>query len=116
MTQVQSKALRPLALLGDKRFPGLPEVPVLRETGGALANFNVASWNGLAVPAKTPREVVLKLNREIQTILNAPDVKKRLSDLNVIAQGSTPEGAADILNGDIRRWAEVIARAKIEKQ
>jgi tripartite-type tricarboxylate transporter receptor subunit TctC len=116
MPQVQSKALRPLALMGDKRFPGLPEVPVLRETGGALGNFNVASWNGLAVPAKTPREVVLKLNREIQIILNAPDVKKRLSDLNVMAQGSTPEGAADILNGDIRRWAEVIARAKIEKQ
>jgi tripartite-type tricarboxylate transporter receptor subunit TctC len=116
MPQVQSKALRPLALMGDKRFPGLPEVPVLRETGAALANFNVASWNGLAVPAKTPREVVLKLNREIQTILNAPDVKKRLSDLNVMAQGSTPEGAADLLNADIRRWAEVIARAKIEKQ
>jgi len=89
---------------------------LLRETGGHLASFNVASWNGLAVPAKTPREVVLKLNREIQTILNAPDVKKRLSDLNVIAQGSTPEGAAEILNADIRRWAEVIARAKIEKQ
>lgn len=116
MPQVQSKALRPLALMGDKRFPGLPDVPVLRESGGTLANFNVASWNGLAVPAKTPREVVLKLNREIQTILNAPDVKKRLSDLNVIAQGSSPEGAADILNADIRRWAEVIARAKIEKQ
>ncbi len=116
MPQVQSKALRPLALMGDKRFPGLPDVPVLRETGGTLASFNVASWNGLAVPAKTPRDVVLKLNREIQNILNAPDVKKRLSDLNVIAQGSTPEGAADILNTDIRRWAEVIARAKIEKQ
>jgi tripartite-type tricarboxylate transporter receptor subunit TctC len=116
MPQVQSKALRPLALMGDKRFPALPDVPLLRETGGHLANFNVASWNGLAVPVKTPREVVLKLNREIQTILNAPDVKKRLSDLNVIAQGSTPEGAAEILNADIRRWAEVIARAKIEKQ
>ncbi|NBX56006.1 MAG: tripartite tricarboxylate transporter substrate binding protein [Betaproteobacteria bacterium] len=116
MPQIQSKALRPLALMGDKRFPGLPDVPVLREAGGTLANFNVASWNGLAVPAKTPREVVVKLNREIQTILAAPDVKKRLSDLNVTAQGSTPEGAADLLNADIRRWAEVIARAKIEKQ
>jgi len=116
MPQVQSKALRPLALMGDKRFPGLPDVPVLRESGAALANFNVASWNGLAVPAKTPRDVVVKLNREIQTILNAPDVKKRLSDLNLNAQSSTPEQVAEVLAADIKRWHEVITKAKIEKQ
>jgi tripartite-type tricarboxylate transporter receptor subunit TctC len=116
MAQVSSKALRPVALLGEKRLATLPEVPTVRESGGALASFNVTSWNGLAVPAKTPKDVVAKLSREIQTVLANPEVKKRLSDLTLNAQGSTPEHVSDLLASEIKRWAEVIARAKIEKQ
>jgi tripartite-type tricarboxylate transporter receptor subunit TctC len=116
MPQVNSKALRPIALLGEKRMAALPDVPTVRESGDALSNFNVTSWNGLAVPAKTPKDVVAKLNREIQIILANPEVKKRLSDLSLNAQGSTPEQVGDLLSSEIKRWAEVIARAKIEKQ
>ena len=116
MPQVQAKALRALALMGEQRFSGLPEVPVLRESGGSLAQFHVASWNGLAGPAKTPRDVVSRLNREIQTILKMPDVLKRTSELNVSLQGGTPEQAYELLVADIRRWAEVIERAKIPRQ
>ncbi len=116
MPQINSKALRPVALLGEKRMATLPDVPTVRESGGTLANFNVTSWNGLAVPAKTPKDVVARLHREIQTILANPDVKKRLSDLSLNAQGSTPEQVGDLLGSEIKRWAEVIARAKIEKQ
>jgi tripartite-type tricarboxylate transporter receptor subunit TctC len=116
MPQVSAKALRPVALLGEKRMAALPDVPAARESGGALANFNVTSWNGLAVPAKTPKDVVAKLNREIQIILANPEVRKRLSDLSLNAQGSTPEQVSDLLAAEIKRWAEVIARAKIEKQ
>jgi tripartite-type tricarboxylate transporter receptor subunit TctC len=116
MPQINSKALRPIALLGEKRAAALPEVPTVRESGGALSNFNVTSWNGLAVPAKTPKDVVNKLNREIQTVLSNPDVKKRLSDLSLNAQGSTPEQVGDLLSGEIKRWAGVITKAKIEKQ
>ena len=116
MPQITGKALRPVAVLGDKRSPALADVPALREAGGSLSQYNASSWNGLAVPAKTPREVVLRLNREIQAILAKPDVVKRLADLSLHAQGSSPEQAADILNRDIKRWADVIAKAKIEKQ
>jgi tripartite-type tricarboxylate transporter receptor subunit TctC len=116
MPQVNSKALRPVALLGERRMAALPDVPTVRESGGSLSNFNVTSWNGLAVPAKTPKDVVAKLNREIQTILANPEVKKRLSDLSLNAQGSTPEQVTDLLTSEIKRWAEVIGRAKIEKQ
>jgi tripartite-type tricarboxylate transporter receptor subunit TctC len=80
-----------------------------------LANFNVSSWNGLSVPAKTPRDVVQRLSRELQTILAMPDVKKRLLELSLYAQGSTPEQAAELLNQDIKRWGEVIAKSRIEK-
>lgn len=116
MPQINSKALRPVALLGDKRYALLPDVPTVRESGGTLSSFNVTSWNGLAVPAKTPKDVVAKIHREIQTVLDNPDVKKRLSDLSLNAQGSSPEQAGDLLASEIRRWTDVIARAKIEKQ
>jgi len=115
MPQIQSKALRPVALLSDKRSPVLPDVPAVKEAGGNLANFNVSSWNGLSVPAKTPRDVVQRLSRELQTILAMPDVKKRLLELSLYAQGSTPEQAAELLNQDIKRWGEVIAKSRIEK-
>ena len=58
----------------------------------------------------------MRLNREIQTILQMPDVKKRLSDVNVNVQGGTPEQAAELLASDIQRWHEVIVKAKIDKQ
>jgi len=86
----------------------------VREAGGPLSQFNVSSWNGLSVPAKTPREVVQRLSRELQTILALPEVKKRLLELSLYAQGSTPEQAADILNQDIRRWTDVVAKSRVE--
>ncbi len=116
MPQITSKALRPVAVLSPARSPSLPEVPAVREAGGALASFNVASWNGLAVPAKTPKDVVARLNRELQTILANPEVKKRLADLSLHAQGGTPEQAAELLAAETKRWSEVIARAKVERQ
>lgn len=116
MPQIKSNALRPLALLGEKRAPSLPDVPTAQESGGTLAKFHASSWNGLAVPAKTPRDVVQRLSVEIQKVMDLPDVKKRLSDVNLYAQGSTPEQAASLLAQDIRRWGEVISKAKIEKQ
>ncbi len=116
MPQVNAKALRPMAVLGDKRSLTLPDVPAVREVGGSLSRFNVSSWNGLAVPAKTPKAVVTRLHRELQTILANPDVIKRLSDLSLHTQGGTPEQTAELLAAEIKRWSEVIARAKIEKQ
>ena len=116
MPQIASHALRPLALLGDGHSDKLPGVPAAHEAGGTLAKFSAASWNGLAVPAKTPKEIVSKLNREIVRILALPDVKLRLSDLTLAAQSSTPEQLSTLLDNDIRRWAAVIEQAKIPKQ
>lgn len=116
MAQISAKAIRPVAVLGDKRAAQLPDVPAARESGGALAAFNVSSWNGLAVPAKTPKDVIVRLNREVNAALNLPDIKKRLLDLNLVASGGTPEHAAEVLANDIKRWADVIARANIAKQ
>ncbi|WP_436190713.1 tripartite tricarboxylate transporter substrate binding protein [Pseudorhodoferax sp. LjRoot39] len=116
MSQISGKALRPLAVLGAKRTALLPDTPAARETGGSLANFDVASWNGLAVPAATPKDVVARLSKETNAALALPDVKQKLLDLSLIAQGSTPEQLAGQLDREIKRWGEVIVRANIPKQ
>ena len=116
MPQIGAKALRPLAVMGAGRAPQLPDVPALRESEGPWAGFNVTSWNGLAVPAKTPAAVVDRLSREVQAALAQPEVKKRLLELNLNAQGSTPAQLRDQLAGDVQRWGDVIVRAKIARQ
>lgn len=114
--QVESGTLRALAVLGEHRPAALPNVPTAAETGGSLKRFNVASWNALAAPARTPREIVLRLNRELQSILATPEMKKRLADINVDARSSTPEQLHDLLASEIRRWSGVIERAHIPRQ
>lgn len=116
VSQFNAKALRPLAIMSDKRTPQFADVPTVRESGGSLANFNAASWNGFAAPAKTPKEVIAKLNAEIQKALKNPDVIKRLEALSLHAGGSTPEALGELLASDIKRWGDVITRAKIAKQ
>lgn len=113
MGQVQSKALRVLAVMGDTRASQLPDVPTLMQSG--VAGFDVSSWNALAAPAKTPKDVISRLNREMVAALNSPDVKKKLYDLNVEARSSTPEQLGALLQSDIKRWTEVINRAGVPK-
>ncbi|GAB3650179.1 Bug family tripartite tricarboxylate transporter substrate binding protein [Ramlibacter alkalitolerans] len=114
--QMASKALRALATFGDKRPTGLPEVPTAAESGGTLANLRVASWNALAAPAGTPAPVLLRLNAELKKALATPALRRKLADLNVDARWSTPEDLGNLLASEIRRWSDVIARAKIPRQ
>jgi tripartite-type tricarboxylate transporter receptor subunit TctC len=112
--QIKAQALRALAITGDRRSRMLPEVPTAKEAG--VADFSAASWNGLAVPAKTPKEVIDRLNREVNAALADPAVRKRLEDLNLDPLPGTPQQAASLLSNDVRRWGEVITRAKIPRQ
>ncbi len=114
LPQIQGNALRALAVTGAKRAAVLPAVPTAQESG--LNGFTVASWNAIAAPARTPRAVIERLNRDIAAALNAPDVKKKLAELNVDAQASTPQQTSDLLASEVKRWGEVIVRAKIPQQ
>ena len=75
-----------------------------------------SSWNALAAPSKTPTAVIARLNQEINAAVNNPEVAKKLRELNVQAQASTPEQTAKLLQSEIKRWGDVIAQAKIPKQ
>ncbi len=114
LPQIKAKALRALAVTGAKRATVLPDVPTAKESG--VANFEAASWNAIAAPAKTPKSVIARLNKEITAALNSPDVKKRLSEQNVAAQASTPEQATELLASEIKRWGDVMVRAKVPQQ
>ncbi|WP_417282527.1 Bug family tripartite tricarboxylate transporter substrate binding protein [Comamonas sp.] len=114
MGQINAKAVNLLAVTGDKRSPLLPKVPTAQESG--VKGFVASSWNALAAPSKTPTEVIARLNKEINAAVNHPEVTKKLRDLNVQAQASTPEQTAKLLQSEIKRWGDVITAAKIPKQ
>ena len=114
LPQINANALRALAVTGAKRASVLPNVPTAKESG--VSGFEAASWNAIAAPAKTPKSVIARLNKEITAALNSPDVKKRLADQNVAAQASTPEQATELLASEIKRWGDVIVRAKVPQQ
>ncbi len=114
MAQIKGGTLNALAVTSEKRIAALPHVPTLAESG--LPGYQASSWNGLAAPAKTPHDIIARLNREVAKALASPDTKKRLQDIGIEAKGSTPEAFKALLESEIVKWRGVVERAKIEKQ
>lgn len=114
LANIKSGALRALAVTAGKRFPGLPDVPTAIEAG--VAGYDVASWNAMAAPAKTPRAVIDRVNAELRKAIAAPDVQKRFEELGVEGRTSTPEQLRDFFIAESKRWTRVVEAAKIPKQ
>jgi tripartite-type tricarboxylate transporter receptor subunit TctC len=114
LPQLQAKVVRALAVTSDRRFAALAEVPTMREAG--VPDYEVASWNALAAPAKTPPAVIERLNAAANEALKSPDVQQRLLALGVRAQGGTPQQLQALLASEVRHWGEVIRAAKIEPE
>lgn len=114
LSSIKSGALRPLAVTAGKRFPGLPDVPTVIEAG--VPGYDVASWNAMAAPAKTPRAVIDRLNQELRKAIAAPEVQKRFGELGVDARTSTPEELRQFFIAESQRWTRVVETAKIPKQ
>ena len=112
--QVQSGVLRGLAVSSDQRLASLPGVPTAAEAG--VPEYKMTSWNGIVVPAKTPREIVLRLNRELNQAVATDGVKKRFAELNVDPLTGSPEDLQRIFETDLARWRKVIADANIQPQ
>lgn len=111
---VDSGQLRALASTGGKRSGYLPSVPTVLESG--VPGYDVTGWNALSAPAGTPSEVVALLNRHMNTVMNMPDVKKRLLDLGTDAYAGTTEELRLKLNSDIAKWAAVIKQVGLQQQ
>src|SRR6185369_1462985 len=102
---VQAGKLRALAVTALKRSPALPEVPTISEAG--VPGFSVLDWQGLFTTAKTPPEIVNKLNAEVIRILALADVIQRLSAAGVEIQTSTPKEWGDFVKSEIAKWSKV---------
>jgi tripartite-type tricarboxylate transporter receptor subunit TctC len=111
---INSKRLRALMVTDDKRAAVLPEVPTVIELN--LPKMVMKFWVGYSVPAGTPQPVVDRLNREIVTAVNAPETKKRLTEMGVDAVGNTTAEATQLVSDEIDRWTAVIKAAGIKPQ
>ena len=114
LSGIKSGALRPLAVTAGKRFPGLADVPTVREAG--VPGYDVASWNALAAPAKTPQPILDKIHEALVKALAAPEVQKRFAELGVEGRASTPGELRQFYASETKRWTEVVERARIPKQ
>lgn len=111
--QIKAGALRAIAVTSQVRFALLPNVPTLAESG--LPGYEVTSWNGIAVAAKTPRAIIERLNREIHAAVNSPQIKQRFQELGVEQNVSTPEGMRKFLVDEIAKWNALIDKAHIQR-
>jgi tripartite-type tricarboxylate transporter receptor subunit TctC len=111
---IRAGDLRALAVSAGKRQPQLPDVPTVIEAG--VKGYDVASWNALAAPAKTPAGVIKRVHDELAKALAAPDVQKRFAELGVEPRASSPEQLKELFVSESKRWSRVVESAKIPKQ
>ncbi len=103
--QIKAGRLRGLAVTTRKRSAAMPELPTMIEAG--IADFDAAAWNGLLVPAKTPRNIINKLQAEAAKSLKLPDVQEKITALGFETVASTPQEFAVFLKTELDKWARV---------
>ncbi len=103
---IQGGKVRPLAVASKKRLAALPDVPTFEEAG--FPDFEVFFWQGIAVPAGTPREIVNRLSTELAKALNTPEVNKRLTDAGMEVLPTNSEQMAQLIRSDQAFWVPLI--------
>ena len=103
---IKSGKLKALATTGSKRDPLLPELPTLAEAG--VSGYESGVWFGLAVPANTPRDVVMKLNAEAIKGTRSPEFVKRMTELGYNIMGTSPEVMLDMSRAEVQRWGPIV--------
>ena len=111
LPQVRAGRLRGLAVTTLERVAVAPDLPTVAESG--VPGFDVSSWIGLFVPAKTPSAIVHKLNADTVAALADPATRQKLEDMGVVVSASSPGGLADALKSDMLKWGPVIKEAGI---
>ena len=111
VSHIRGGKVRVLAVTGLKRTPALPEVPSVAESG--VPGYESLSWSGFAVPAGTPPETIARLNREVNAILAAAEMRQKFADQGAEPVGGTPETFAAHVKREREKWAGVIRAANI---
>jgi len=114
LSLIRGGELRAIAVSSGKRFAGLPDVPTMMESG--VKDFDVNAWNGLAAPAKTPKAIIDRLNKEVNAVLALPDVQKRFQDLGIDPRGGTPGELRNKLFSEVDKWTSLVSTMNMERQ
>ena len=108
---LQAGKLKALAVAGDRRISGYPEIPAASESG--LGAFDDRIWFGVSVPAGTPADIIDRINHDLAQAMQAPDIRERLAALGLEPATSTPQEFADIIREDTERMQTLIRAGKI---
>jgi tripartite-type tricarboxylate transporter receptor subunit TctC len=111
LSHVKAGTLRALAVTTKERVAVVPDIPTIAESG--VPGFDVFSWFGFFVPARTPEAVVARINADTNAALVYPSVKSRFEELGATPKGSTPAELAAFLKSEIDKWGPVIREARI---
>jgi tripartite-type tricarboxylate transporter receptor subunit TctC len=111
---VQSGAVRGIAVTTPKRAPSQPDLPTISEA--ALPGYDANTWGGILAPAGTPKDIVAKLNAEINKALASEDVRTKLLANSIDIQGGTPERFADYIKGEVAKWGKITQEAGIKPE
>ena len=109
---VDSKRMRPLVVTTSKRSPDLPDVPTLAESG--FPGFDAPAWWAVLAPAKTPPEIIKRMNEEINKVMRMPDTAKRMDAQGIDVVGGTPEAARVFIERQMDVWAKVVKDNNIQ--
>jgi tripartite-type tricarboxylate transporter receptor subunit TctC len=107
IAQIEARRIKALAISSRTRFPALPEIPTFAESG--LPGFESTGWFGFVAPARTPPEVIAKLNAAIVAALADPTVLERIRVLGAVPMPGTPEEFTRLIRREYEKWAKVIA-------
>ena len=111
---VKNGKLKALGIAGEKRSSVMPDVPTLAEQG--IANVNMSQWYAMFAPAKTPKAVVERLNREMNAVLNDKANAKRIEDQGAEVETGTPEQLKALVQKEVAHWKTVVSAAKIKAE
>ena len=114
LPHIKSGKLRPLMVLSNTRSPVLPDVPSAKDEG--LPNMAMDFWVGFSAPAGTPQPIIEKLNRDINAVLNLPEVKKRSAEMGLTTVASSQAAAMQQVESEIKRWSALIKQQGIKPE
>jgi tripartite-type tricarboxylate transporter receptor subunit TctC len=111
---VAAGKIRALAVTTEKRAAAAPQLPTVAEQG--YAGFDVSSWQGIVVPAGTPKPVIQRLYRGLVTVMASPEVKDKFAQYSAVATASTPEQFAAYIKEELIRWQKVAQQAGVKPE